>query len=75
VQPVPVPVSVQMRAVLAPRHVAMGFAVEHLFHPAPLGLHKPFRFISPLEMRVLLDGVRYSVDSQPDVDAGAPNSE
>ncbi len=37
--------------------VASGFAVESVFHPDPLGLHKPWRYLAPEQVRGLLDGL------------------
>ena len=39
---------------LAPRHVAMEFSVESVFHPAPWGVHKAWRHLAHTQLRQLI---------------------
>ncbi len=47
--------------------VARQFAVESLFYPDPLGLHKPWNYLRYSEMLTLYEGIRYDQSSTPHV--------
>lgn len=45
--------------------VARQFAVESLYYPDPVGLHKPWNYLRYSEMLTLYEGIRYDQDSAP----------